>query len=571
MIKKNEMLKFILICFCIAVATTVVFTSLGYLKIGNHEAFVSVTAQEMIKNNEYIIPTFNNEYRLNKTPLPYWLVVAVAHFTGNIDEFTSRLPSAIMAFLSVLCILYFITVILDFRTAFLSSMIWTCSLGFVRYSHSARPEMLLTFFMITCFLSFYAAIEETDRIKQVIYSLIFWISLGLSILAKAPSSVFFMTFSVIIYLSVFRQWKNFKKILPIWGLIICLLIALPWPILAANAMNWDMSLWKQESIGRFTGNFDANIHRHRWLYYFPRMFQFIIPWVAFLPIAVIAPFLTAWKDKRKIMGYLWISLFAGVIFLSLCSGKRQHYILPLMPLAAILIGIIMEDMVFSRTIHREKEGICFLKWHIFTLFAIGLVILAFTFEPLYNYTAKLIANSKITLPMYANLPIGCQIATGLVLVLGMPLSIYFYSIKKQIVSCLLIFGSIAFVIIFAFSLLSVLPDNDKYIANMGLEIKNMIPIDDKVFIYGQENESLIYYFGRPIKSVSNIDIEKFYNNNYWLIISDKNIDKIRKEYSFREIKVYSTYDNNKEIEQFVLIHKNPLNDANHLINLNNEI
>jgi len=550
---KNEMRKYVLIFFCITIATIVAFISLGDRTLSNHEAFVSVTAREMIENDEYIIPTFNNQCRFNKTPLPYWLVVVASHFTGRIDEFTARLPSATIAVLSVICILYFITVILNFKTAFLASLIWTCSLGFIRYSHCARPEMHLTFFMLICFLSFYAAIEEANRTKRVAYSLIFWVSLGLSVLAKAISSIFFVAFSAIIYLTFFKQWKKIPKILPVWGSILFLLIILPWPIAAANAMNWNLSLWQQESIDRFTGGNGRS--GHEWLYYFPMIFLFVTPWVVFLPLAIVAPFRKVWKNKRKIMGYLWICFFTGIVFLSLCSGKRQHYILPLMPLATILIGIVIEDMVLSRTAYFEKESLNLLKWHLFTFFLIGLIILAYSFEPLYNYSCKLIANKGFSLPAYSSLPVTCQIATGLILVLGTSSSIFLYSIKRRMAACLVIFSSIAFVIVFLFSMISVLPDNGDYSeAKFASELKRIIPLEDDVFVYGKIDELFIHYFGRPIKTASEASIKHIYNNNNWLIFSGEKLDKIKEEYNFKEVRTFQK--NSNKPERIVIVHKN---------------
>ena len=326
--RRTLSLRIGLICFCITISLIVAFVSLGDRSLDSHETFVSVTAREMSESNEYVIPTFNGHHRLNKTPLPYWLVVVASQFTGKIDEFTARVPTAIMSVLSVICMLYFVTVLLDFRTAFLASLVWTCSLGYIRYSHSARPEMALTFFTLISFLSFYSAIEEVDRKKQIFFSLIFWISLGLSVLAKAPSSVFFIAFSAIVYLAVFKRWRQFPKILPVWGLISFLLIVLPWPIAAANAMNWDLSLWRQEALGGFTADSDQGYQE--WFYYIPMIFQFIMPWVCFLPFAISAPFFKVWGSKRRVMSYLWICIFTGVIFLTFCSGTRQHYILPVM-------------------------------------------------------------------------------------------------------------------------------------------------------------------------------------------------------------------------------------------------
>ena len=70
-------------------------------------AFVSVTAREMLQRDDWVVPVFNGQLRLQKTPLNYWLVAGVGKITGSIDEFTARLPSVLLAILSTAAILYF--------------------------------------------------------------------------------------------------------------------------------------------------------------------------------------------------------------------------------------------------------------------------------------------------------------------------------------------------------------------------------------------------------------------------------------------------------------------------------
>jgi 4-amino-4-deoxy-L-arabinose transferase-like glycosyltransferase len=71
-------------------------------------------------------------------------------------------------------------------------------------------------------------------------------------------------------------------------------------------------------------------------------------------MALAAPFFKVWGQKREAMGYLWLWLVGGVAIMSLSGGKRMHYILPTMPALAILIGIIVEDIVFERVAYTGK-------------------------------------------------------------------------------------------------------------------------------------------------------------------------------------------------------------------------
>ena len=131
---------------------------------------------------------------------------------------------------------------LSFRIAVLSAAVWATSLGYIRYSHNARPEMALTFFVTLSLLSFYSAIMANSRKKQVIYALIFWVSFGLANLAKGPAPLPLVLIPLFFYVAIFRRWKELPRFLPIIGTIVFLAIVLPWPLAIAHKLNWNLVL-----------------------------------------------------------------------------------------------------------------------------------------------------------------------------------------------------------------------------------------------------------------------------------------------------------------------------------------
>jgi 4-amino-4-deoxy-L-arabinose transferase-like glycosyltransferase len=56
------------------------------------------TAREMSEEDDWIIPHYRRDERLNKAPLTYWLI-AVSHATLGVNETAARLPSALLAVL----------------------------------------------------------------------------------------------------------------------------------------------------------------------------------------------------------------------------------------------------------------------------------------------------------------------------------------------------------------------------------------------------------------------------------------------------------------------------------------
>ncbi len=334
----------------------------------------------MLASGDWVWPTCNGQPRLVKTPLSYWLVAGLAKITGRVDEFTARLPSVIFAVLSVATIIYFVNYFVSFRAALICAAVWATSLDYIRYAHNARPEMAMTFFIVLAFLSFYGAVITQSRKRQIAYALVFWLSFALSNLAKGPAPLPLVLIPLFFYIAIFRKWKVLPRLLPIIGTLVFLGVVLPWPLAIAHKLNWDIRLWKTEFFDRFLGEYRPG--GKPFYYYSFIMFLFIIPWVVFLPMALAAPFYRVWNKKRPLMQFLWLWFVVGIVFLTVCGGKRQHYILPLMPAAAILIGILIEDMAFIRKAYTWKYAKDVLRNHIFVIVPLAII------GPVVIYVAK---------------------------------------------------------------------------------------------------------------------------------------------------------------------------------------
>ena len=53
------------------------FAGINTIPIESHESYVLQTAREMGMNNDWVLPDFSGEPRLNKPPLNYWLTKAL--------------------------------------------------------------------------------------------------------------------------------------------------------------------------------------------------------------------------------------------------------------------------------------------------------------------------------------------------------------------------------------------------------------------------------------------------------------------------------------------------------------
>jgi 4-amino-4-deoxy-L-arabinose transferase-like glycosyltransferase len=501
--------------------------------LDNHECFVSVTTREMLQSGNWIMPTCNGLPRLQKTPLSYWLVAGIAKITGEVDELSARMPSVIFAVLSAATILYFVNQWLSFRIAVLSTCVWTTTLCYFNYSHNARPEMALTFFILLCFLSFYSAINVQNRRSLVAYTLIFWISFALGNLAKGPAPLPLVLVPLFFYIAIFRQWKKLLNWVSAAGLIIFLAIVLPWPLAIAHKVNWDLIVWKHEFVDRFFGTYAKGNYPP--YFYFLIMFRYITPWVAFLPMALAAPFFKVWNKKRPVMQFLWMWFVVDLIFLTINSGKRQHYILPLMPAMAILIGILLEDMVFSQKAYERKFVVRVLQGYI-AVVVIGIII------------------ATVCIAILSPVNLNKMLILTVVTIAAAVIIAALFAKGKNGWGCIAVFTSILVWNMISYASFAPLMDGFRYSRDFAKKVAEIVPPAENVIAYKHVSSSFVHYFGKVVPIVSDVNkLYAYYQDGDWIVATSVYIKELTQDNRFREV-----YYNNRagETDKYrALFHK----------------
>ena len=502
----------------------------------DHECFVSVTAREMLQNGNWVLPTLNGNLRINKTPLPYWLVGCLSKATGAIDEFTTRFPSAVFAFLSAAAMLFFVKKFLSFRTAVISTAVWTTSFGYFYASHTGRADMALTFFVTVCFLAFYAAITSQSRREQIIYMLVFWISLSIGMLAKGPAPLPYVFIPLFFYAAIERKWRLIPKLLPIAGAAIFLIIVLPWPLFIAQKMDWNLVLWKKEFIDRLFGEYVPG--NYPIYYYVLIIFKYMTPWFILLPASLAAPFYSAWGEKRPVMKFFWFWFAANFVFLTIDGCKRQHYLFPLLPPVTVLIGVILEDLVFDKRAFTPK-------------LARNILIAQFIAVLLF------IAAGIVFVILQAHDSIIETTAAGLIAIAAIIAAFLLAGKNKQAISTIAGFAGIAVWSFVFYTTFWIATDIDAPPRDFAKTLVTIIPKSDQLVAYKKVSIKTVQYYGKVIPEVNDTnELYKRYESGEWVLCDSEFLNELNIRLQMRE--VYSKdkkIDEKKSGSSGVLFHK----------------
>ena len=83
------------------------------------------------------------------------------------------------------------------------------------------------------------------------------------------------------------------------------------------------------------------------------------------------------------MQFRWRRFVADFVFLMLSGGKRQHYLLPLIPAMSILTAILIDEMAFVRQVFTLKYAANILRGHVLFFVLVSIAV------PVYFAKAKI--------------------------------------------------------------------------------------------------------------------------------------------------------------------------------------
>lgn len=366
-------LVLIAVLILIAVSVFLFFFRLGDRDLwSSHEGRAAQDAQTILEDGNWGLPRlFDRKYvDLQKPPLYYWLVAAVAVIRGRpVDSWAVRLPSALAAAGCVFLLYGFAICRGRSRAAFLAALILATAVHFTWLARIGRIDMPLTITVSTalfCFFMGWQASKERpgaggqrlvkknrfQKFQPSLWFLAFFVSIALAILLKGPIGMVLSGVVVVAWLFIqgelpppwrLRSWLGLAHRLGLWwGIPLILVIAGPWFFWTAFQTDGALeeSLW-YHNVVRAVGGVEK-MRARPILFYIPRLAVDFLPWSALLPFALWYIFRRQrWRtDSEAQFGLVWLVSMMAV--LSCVGFKRADYLLPSYPGAALFLGCMSE-------------------------------------------------------------------------------------------------------------------------------------------------------------------------------------------------------------------------------------
>ncbi len=334
-------------------------------KLDTTGCWVAQTAREMQETNNWIVPMFSGETRLQKSPGAYWAVMLTSLLRGKpVDAVSARIPNGIWSIILVVTVFWLARRIAGNRAAVFAGFACASSTLVLTWSHRGSSDLGVTALIalsLTCL--WVSLVDEPRGGKRVLILLGAYFAAGLAMLYKMPMPLACVGVPAIAYL-IFRL--RFRTLLTGWhvvGLVLFLVPWLPWVIAVYLQEPTALAKWRVEYLDRFTGNLPNVKEQQQWfwyLYYLIPPLVYTAPYTLSLPKALFRAFEKREGTNRDGLLFMGIWFLSLLVFFTLSAGKEDRYILPALPPLYVLLGIELAHFFDSnrkRSVLRDRLGV----------------------------------------------------------------------------------------------------------------------------------------------------------------------------------------------------------------------
>lgn len=342
--------------------------------------------REMAQTGDWVTLKINNGVRyLEKAPLMYWMSAASVSVFG-LSEWAIRLPVALFALFLTLLLHAFGTRFFDARTGFFAALVYVTSLGPFAFTRIYLPDVILAFFMTSCFYGYLSLLHAPDPSARLFGRLdprilVIYTAAALGVLAKGLIGVIFAGAVALAHMAVSGRWDMLRRLQPIPGIGIFLLVAAPWHLAAGFAnKGFFWFYFMNEHFLRYLGlRYPKDYDTVPLLLFWVLHLAWLFPWSVFFwgfgrsfprKLRPSVP-----REQTTLFLFLWI----GVILFFFCfSTTQEYYTFPTLPAFALLLGGVLArvDSPGEEDAHRKALIGMGVLLGVAAVVGVGLLVLA---------------------------------------------------------------------------------------------------------------------------------------------------------------------------------------------------
>jgi 4-amino-4-deoxy-L-arabinose transferase-like glycosyltransferase len=299
-------------------------------------------AREMFASGDWVTTRLNGIKYFEKPPLQTWMNALSFELFG-LGDWQARLWTGLCGLLGVGLTGYAGKRAFGDRVGFYAALVLGSSFYWVACSQINSLDMSLSGMMTIALCALLVAQrDDATPSEQRNWMLVCWAGMALSVLAKGLIGLV-LPGGVLVFYTVFsRDWKIWTRLHLVKGLLLFLLIAVPWFVLVGlKNPEQPHFFFVHEHFDRFL---KKEHHREAaWYVFFVLLAAGSVPWVGVLVQSLVLGAKRSTETTRfkpRLMLLVWVGFI--ILFFTKSNSKLPGYIVPVFPAVAMLVAYYLE-------------------------------------------------------------------------------------------------------------------------------------------------------------------------------------------------------------------------------------
>jgi len=308
------------------------------------DAVQAQIARNMLQSGDWVTARLDGVAYLEKSPLKYWMIAA-SFLVFGVHDWAARIPIGIGTVLLCWVTARFAAWGFGERAGLYAGLAMSTSIGLFLFTRILIPDVILT---LTITLSLWGLLRALEGSKWWAWTM--WSAIGTGLLLKGLIAAVFPVGIALLYLVLTGQLHAWRRLRPLSGVLLLVLIAAPWHVLATlrNPPYFDFSMHSESgSYHGFFWFYFINEHLLRFLNLryprdyntVPRLWFWLFHLLWFFPWSLYVPAVFRLGPSRvKLLALCWAGVVMGFFTF---STTQEYYSMPCYPALAMLLDAAM--------------------------------------------------------------------------------------------------------------------------------------------------------------------------------------------------------------------------------------
>lgn len=323
-------------------------------------------AQEMLATGDWIVPRQQGQCFPERPPMTMWLMAIAGCFRGDVDLVAIRLPSVIAIVLTSLLVYTYARALINPITAFIAALVYASMGQVLQIGRMGESEAVFTLLVSASLMLWH--LGYLRHWPPLVNWSVGFTCAALAALVKGPQAPVYFGAITAVYLASRRDWRYLFSWQFIAGGALFSAIIAAWQIPFYLATDWQtiMATWTGLTADRIGF---AGLVEHIALYPL-ETFACLLPWSPILFALVKRETRELIADQWPVTSFIYIAVAIAYPTVWFVAGAQARYFMPLYPLIAVLIGLVIERSSAAALGRYPRRA-----WHQF-LFVSSLLIAA---------------------------------------------------------------------------------------------------------------------------------------------------------------------------------------------------